>query len=43
MFDICLKYNKELISNDKAKKFENQTNSFFMAANVGLHTLIFLE
>ena len=43
MLEICIKYNMELVANDKAKKFENQTNSFFMAANVGLHTLIFLE
>lgn len=43
MLDICLEFNMQLVANDKANKFENQTNSFFMAANLGLHTLIFLE
>lgn len=33
----------DLVNADKTKKFENNTNSFFMSASVGLYTLIFLE
>jgi hypothetical protein len=32
-----------VVEGDKERKFEQQTNSFFMAASVGITTLIFLE
>ena len=43
MLDKSLEFNKNLLAADKQKKFEQQTNSFFMAASVGLNTLLFLE
>ena len=43
MFNQTIAYNAELLKQDVGKKFEQHTNSFFMAASVGLNTLLFLE
>jgi hypothetical protein len=43
LFGHSIAYNLEVLKKDVDKKFEQHTNSFFMAASVGLNTLLFLE
>lgn len=43
LYDASIAYNLDLVKKDVGKKFEQHTNSFFMAASVGLNTLLFLE
>lgn len=41
--DKAIAYNAEVLASDAKKRFEQNTNSFFMAASVGFYTMLILE